>query len=71
LARIIAAMDSRSRPSPVRVAGAALLELELRDESGAAWVLTLSAGMERFVGAYPRIDGFDTGGPLITFRTPA
>jgi hypothetical protein len=69
LAGIIAGMAARPDPSPVRVAGAPLVELVLRDDAGAPWVLTLSAAMERFIGAYPRIEGFDTGGPLIVFRT--
>lgn len=43
------------------------LELVLRLEDGSPWRLTVSAGVERFVGYYPRLDGFDTGGPLVTF----
>jgi hypothetical protein len=62
-------MDPRPDSAPVRFAGATYLALELRDEDGAPWVLTLSAGMERFIGAYPRVEGFDTGGPLLNFRT--
>ena len=61
-------MDASPESSPVRVAGPPRLALELRDADGAPWVLILSPGMERFIGAYPRLDGFDTGGALVTFR---
>ena len=44
------------------------LELELRLGDGDAWTLNVSAGMERFIGYYPRVDGIDSGGPLISFR---
>lgn len=43
------------------------VELVLRLEDGSPWRLTVSAGMERFIGYYPRLDGFDTGGPLLSF----
>lgn len=44
------------------------LELALRLEDGSPWRLTVSAGMERFIGAYPLVDGLDPGGPLLRFR---
>jgi hypothetical protein len=53
---------------PFRFGDGPLLELMLRDRDGAPWVLSLSAGMERFVGAYPRLDGFGGEGPLLVFR---
>lgn len=43
------------------------LELVLRLEDGSPWRLTVSAGMERFIGYYPRLDGLDAGGPLLKF----
>ena len=46
---------------PVRV------ELVLLCPDGSPWRLTLSPGMERFIGHYPRIDGIDAGGPLLRF----
>jgi hypothetical protein len=52
------------RPS----ADAPRLELVLRLADGSPWRLTLAAGMERFIGYYPRLDGFDAGGPLLRFR---
>jgi hypothetical protein len=55
-------------PSLFRFDGASTLELVLRDGDGAPWVLSLSAGMEAFIGAYPRIDGFGAGDPLLVFR---
>ena len=44
------------------------LELVLRDADGGPWRLTVSPGMERFIGYYPRVDGIDCGGPLLRFR---
>lgn len=44
------------------------LELVLRLEDGSPWRLTVSPGMERFIGYYPRVDGLDAGGPLLRFR---
>jgi hypothetical protein len=50
------------------VAAPARLELELRLADGSAWTLNVSAGMERFIGYYPRVDGIDAAGPLLRFR---
>jgi hypothetical protein len=44
------------------------LELELRLADGSPWLLTVSAGMEQFIGYYPRVDGIDSGGPLLRFQ---
>ena len=44
------------------------LELVLRLPDGSPWRLTVSPGMERFIGYYPRIEGIDPGGPLLRFR---
>jgi hypothetical protein len=65
---MIADMPSHQPASPFRLGGPSTVELALCGEHGAPWVLTLSAGMEKFIGPYPRIDGFDAGGPLIVFR---
>lgn len=53
---------------PFRFGDAPALELVLRDSDGASWVLSLSAGMEKFIGAYSRLDGFSGDGPLLVFR---
>jgi hypothetical protein len=45
------------------------VELALRLEDGSPWRLTVSAGMERFIGFYPLVDGLDPGGPLLRFKT--
>ena len=50
------------------VADPVRLELVLRLADGSPWRLTVSAGMERFIGYYPRVDGIDAGGPLLRFR---
>lgn len=49
------------------VAGPGRLELLLRLADGSPWRLTVSRGMERFIGPYPRLDGIDSGGPLLRF----
>jgi hypothetical protein len=46
-------------------------ELSLRTGDGEDWVLSVSPGVERFIGAYPRLPDFDVGAPLIAFRTVA
>jgi len=53
---------------PFRFGDAPTLELVLRGADGALWVLSLAAGMEKFIGAYPRLDGFGGEGPLLVFR---
>ena len=57
------------RPSPFDFDAPPRVELVLRDAAGAPWPLTLSPGVEKFIGSYPRVDGFDAGGPLIVYRT--
>lgn len=57
-------LDSRFRPR----FKAPCLELVLRLEDGSPWRLTVSAGMDRFIGYYPRVDGLDAGGPLLRFQ---
>jgi hypothetical protein len=54
---------SRFRPRPET----SCLELVLRLEDGSPWRLTVSAGMERFIGRYPLVDGLAAGGPLLRF----
>lgn len=44
------------------------VELLLRAPDGAPWRLSLSAGIERFIGHYPRLEGFSAEGPLLEFR---
>ena len=58
------------RTQPFLIPGApARVELLLQTAEGAPWRLRLSAGMERFVGAYPRLPGIVSEGPLLAFRT--
>lgn len=56
--------DIRFRPCPKAPA----LELVLHLEDGSPWRLSVSAGMERFIGYYPRVDGIDPGAPLLRFQ---
>ncbi|MDB5672815.1 MAG: hypothetical protein JWO25_3774 [Alphaproteobacteria bacterium] len=44
------------------------LYLVLRNEDGSAWTLRFSAGVERFIGIYPRLESLDCGAPLLAFR---
>jgi hypothetical protein len=44
------------------------IEVELRLPDGSPWRLTVSPGIERFIGYYPRVDGIDADGPLLRFR---
>lgn len=48
--------------------GAARVCLMLRDERGGHWSVTMSPGMERFIGVYPRIDAFRTDAPLLQYE---
>jgi hypothetical protein len=44
------------------------VELVLVDGDEREWTLTVSAGMERFIGFYPRLDGIVSEGPLLRYR---
>ena len=56
--------DTRFPPTP----RAPALELVLRLEDGSPWRLSFSAGMRRFIGHYPLVEGLRCDGPLIGFR---
>jgi hypothetical protein len=43
------------------------VELRLRFPDGSPWSVAFSPGIERFIGAYPRVDGIDCGEPLLVF----
>jgi hypothetical protein len=47
------------------------VELLLWPPDGQPWSVTFSPGMERFIGAYPRLDGLGAGGPLLEYRAVA
>jgi hypothetical protein len=44
------------------------VELRLRLPDGSPWRLTVSPGIERFIGHYPLVDGLDPGDALLRFR---
>ena len=44
------------------------VELVLSTPEGGEWAVSLSPGMERFIGLYPRLDGICSEGPLLHFR---
>lgn len=57
-------LNSRFQPRP----RTSRLELVLRLEDGSPWRLTVSPGIERFIGYYTQVEGLDAGGPLLSFR---
>jgi hypothetical protein len=40
----------------------------LRKPDGGRWGLTVSVGMERFIGHYSRVPGLGSGGPLLEYQ---
>jgi hypothetical protein len=52
-------------------APAARIELELSRPDGEPWSLTVSPGIERFIGYYPRLEGFASAGPVLVYRSLA
>ena len=44
------------------------MELVLTRHDGSPWTLTMSAGMERFIGHYPRLTRLVIDGPLLAYR---
>ncbi|HEX8624740.1 MAG TPA: hypothetical protein VF782_06640 [Allosphingosinicella sp.] len=50
------------------IAASPRVELLLYLDDGSPWTLTLSSGMERFIGYYSKVDGLRSGGPLLSFR---
>jgi hypothetical protein len=46
----------------------ARMELVLTRHDGSPWTLTMSAGMERFIGHYPRLTRLVIDGPLLAYR---
>lgn len=49
-------------------AGNGTVELALLGSDGAPSRLTMSAGMERFIGIYPRVDGLSPAGQLLRYK---
>ena len=50
---------------------AARVELALTRPDGEPWSLTVSPGVERFIGFYPRLEGFACAGPVLVYRNLA
>ena len=44
------------------------VELLLTRRDGTPWTLTISAGVQRFIGHYPRIRGIEFEGSLLKYR---
>ena len=46
----------------------AKIQLMLRTPDGGRWDVTLSDGMERFIGHYPRVPGLGSDSRLLEYR---
>jgi hypothetical protein len=44
------------------------IRLVLRTSDGGQWAVSLSVGMERFIGHYPRMPGLGSGGALLEYQ---
>jgi len=44
-------------------------ELVLVAADGSAWPVSMSPGIERFIGAYPRLPGLESESGLLSFRS--
>lgn len=44
------------------------IRLNLRTPDGGSWSLTLSAGMERFIGHYSQVPGLASDSPLLEYQ---
>jgi len=44
------------------------IRLNLRTRDGGAWDLTVSVGMERFIGPYSRVPGLSSNSPLLDYQ---
>ena len=56
------------RTDPASSTDTRTLYLVLRRDGAPAWTVRFSEGIERFIGLYPRLDGFDCGEPLLVYR---
>ncbi|HEX8307856.1 MAG TPA: hypothetical protein VF645_05495 [Allosphingosinicella sp.] len=45
------------------------IQLRLTTAEGQAWDLTVSAGIERFIGHYSRVPGLASDSPLLEYQT--
>ena len=48
---------------------ASKIQLQLRTPDGGGWGLTLSHGMERFIGHYSRVPGLGSGEALLRYES--
>ena len=55
-----------TRPLPSRQVSK--LRLNLRTPDGASWELTMTAGMERFIGHYSQVPGLESDGRLLEYQ---
>lgn len=63
-------MQPQSRALMFPRAESAQVELILTRHDGTPWVLSMSAGIERFVGRFPRLPRLLIDGPLLSYRSP-
>ncbi|HEU0134946.1 MAG TPA: hypothetical protein VFR28_08990 [Allosphingosinicella sp.] len=53
---------------PVPLAVPARVQLMVRNLDGGRWTVTVSNGVERFIGHYPRVPGLSSDGGLLEYR---
>ena len=60
--------DRQSEMFMFRAAGPGRMELVLTTADGEPWTLAMTAGTERFVGRYARLNRLLVDGPMLEFR---
>jgi hypothetical protein len=53
---------------PLPSSQSAKIRLNLLTPDGGAWKLTLSVGMERFIGHYSQVPGLGSSSPLLDYQ---
>ncbi|QAY77780.1 hypothetical protein [Sphingosinicella sp. BN140058] len=61
-------MDVQSKTFLFQSAAPGRIELVLPTAEGGAWTLTMSVGVERFIGRYARLNRLLVDGPLLDLR---
>jgi hypothetical protein len=56
---------------PHQIRATRRVELALLAADGTPWRVLMSPGTERFIGAYPRVEGLTAEGPLLCYQSVA
>lgn len=65
LERMFSSMRAQRPPRPRQ---ASKIQLMLRTPDGGRWGLTVSAGMDRFIGLYSQVPGLGSDSPLLKYQ---